>query len=194
MRTQLSHSDRRVLIGGAGLIVLLFVGVKGVPAFVTFTSDLRAQASSTLAEARRTEVDVLALSIVREDSALLDSNLALLRPRFIAAPGAAPLLARAAALVAMLADSAPMLVRELRLVSVDSSALPVLRVRVLVSAETDVNGLATFLRSTESGGALAQVRRLRVEAPGVASSADRRELLRVEGVIDFLGLLTRDPP
>ncbi|HYR09675.1 MAG TPA: type II secretion system protein GspM [Longimicrobium sp.] len=192
MIRNLSDRDRRTLVAGTVVIVLLVVLSRGIPAWRRWDADVRASAAEMSVEAARAEQTVRLLP------ASLDS-LEARRARFVAV-GAGALegetaAASGAALASLVSGAAARAGVQMGSVQVrpdTASAGTFMRIGVRADATGDLPALTRMLALLEGGPELLAVRELAITQPSPGGPAEQPEALRMEITVQGLALVRRE--
>lgn len=184
----LTARDRRALVAGVLVIVVLIGGVRGLPAWARWRAGVRAHAEEMLTHAAQTEAVLAGFSesldtLEARSARLLEVGTSLLVGE---SPGAA-----AARLEHAVSEMARLSSVRLDAVEarVDTSGAPALPLVSLdARATADVTRLAALLHRLERGPALLSVRRLIVRPQQVDVAGDQVETLHVEITVVGLAL------
>lgn len=202
-RLVLSARDRRTLLAGASVVGGLIALARGLPAWRAWDADARASAAELTAERVRAERSVAGerstVRAFRERAA----RYVALAPAVVPGPTPAAQAAALGAIVSGAAQGAGLKLGAVQ-VAVDSAASgdarrraaapsAFARLRVRADATGDVKGITDFLLALERGPALLRVRGLAVTQPEPAAPPERAEALRVEVVVEGLGLAPPPP-
>jgi hypothetical protein len=178
--------DRRALTLGAGLILILLLAFRGVPAWLAWRADSVASAAELSAELRR------ARTAVRDVRSALDTTQA--RVARFSAAGPSFLVARTPAeapevLAELVREAARLSSVEVQSLEsrVDTAGGPALRhVSATVQGTGDVWGVAALLYRLEGHEALLAVREVSIHPQSVDTPPDGVESLRVRMRIEGL--------
>ena len=183
----LRQRDRRAIMLGASVVLAIVVPGRGIPGWKRWVSEERDRA-------RQVQTRVVRLrSIIGVRSRLSDSVRAASRQYLGLAPrlldGDKPVTA-GATLLAMVSNAATG--SGLQVGSVqstgDSAGRRFVRVAVRGEATGDVIGLAEFLETLETGPVITSVRELSVDQPDPGAPAEQSEALRIQFVVEGIGL------
>lgn len=176
----LSTRDRRALFLGGAVVATAVLGLRVVPwagrTLLVAHGDLRDRATLLA----RSRAELAQVRLLEDSAVVLARTIRGLATRVLDGGSAAEAGADLAARLNLATARAPA-----RLVSVDqlgdSARAGVLqRVRARASVETDVRGLATFLRAVEFGDAALSVEHVTVVSPSPGSEARVAESLHIE--------------
>ena len=185
---QISDRDRRTLVTGIGVIVLLVLLSRGLPAWRRWDADTRASAAEMATEAARAEQTVRLLP------ASLDS-LEARRARFVAlgngvlegestaASGAA-----LASLVSGAAARAGVQIGSVQVRPDTASAGTFMRISVRADGTGDLPAITRLLAMLEGAPELLAVRALSITQPAPGGPAEQPEALRLELSVEGLAL------
>jgi len=191
MINTLAARDRRALVIGVVAIGGLVIGLRGVPAWVRWRTEVRATAAEAITQEQRVDAVIAGFSQSLDTLGSRIGRLRKLGPAFIT--GATPTEAAStlAGLVGEMARSSLVRLDAIEL-HVDSSGGPTAmpRVRLEAQATADITGLATLLRSLEKGPTLLAVRRVSIRPQSVESPSNQVETLAIHFTVEGLALLT----
>ena len=184
----LSPRDRRVLAIGAITVAVLVAGSKGMPAWLSWVRDTRAEAAELAREAARARSSVTTSGGLRDSLSARRARLGELAPSII--EGDTPAVA-AGALLELLSNAAEE--SNVRLGSVQlrtdtTSRATFSRVGVRADFTGDIIGVASMLYLLEGGAELLSIRELSITQPEPAAGDDRQEALRVSLLVEGLML------
>lgn len=197
-RLALSSRDRRTLVVGAGVVISLVALARGVPAWRRWDADARDSAAELTRELDRAEGSVANRRAVERAFRERATRYVALAPAVV--PGPTPA-AQGAALAAMVSGAAEGAGLKLGAVQISADlaqganrgprapAPSFSRLRVRADATGDVKGVTDFLAALERGPALLRVRELAVTQPEPGAPAERAEALRVEVVVEGIGIV-----
>jgi hypothetical protein len=190
---RLARRDHRALVvGGVVMLSTLVVG-RALPLWNGWVADARDrawQAETRASRLRRlvVERDILA-SAAREAGRRYDE----LTPRLLEGSNAATVGASLLAIVSELAARSGLQLGSLQSTA-DSAGKEFVRVAVRGEATGDVRGVGVFLEALEGAPFLIGVRELAIDQPEPAAPDDQAEALRIQLVVEGLGLRHRDRP
>jgi hypothetical protein len=184
----LSSRDRRTLAIGAGIIILLVLLSRGIPAWRRWDASTRAGAAEMATEAARAE------SPVRQLPAALDS-LQARRGRFVTlgrgvldGGSAAAAGASLASLVSGAAARSGVQLGSVQVRPDTSGAGAFLRIVVQADGTGDLPAITRLLALLEGGPELLAVRGVSLTQPNPGGPAEQPEALRVELTVEGLAL------
>jgi hypothetical protein len=188
MMAGMSERDRRVLVAGGAVILLILLLGRGIPAWRRWDEGVRAEAEGRMEAAARAE------AAVRDLPAGLDS-LEARRERFLALGGSllegeSPA-AAGAALAGLLSGTAARAGVQLGSVQVrpdTAAAGAFLRVWVRADATGDLPSITRMLTLLEGAPERLRVRELSITQPSPGGPAEQPEALRVEVAVEGLAL------
>ena len=191
----LSHRDRRTLVAGGVTVLVLLLGVRGIPAWrawVHATQSSAAALSARVAMARR---DVAGRRIITRTADSLAQAYLALAPALLR--GNTPAQA-SASLASYVSDAAAASGTHLGAVqlSVDSGAAHAELYKVSIRADVtgDVRGVTALLRTLEGGNApLLAVRTLSISQSDPGAPTNHAEVLQVSIEVDGLGRTPVEP-
>jgi hypothetical protein len=187
MMTRFSRRDRRVLGFGILVVLTILAGGRGLPlwkAWMTESRDRAWQANTQLERLR-----AVARNKVATAESLASANQAYLAlaPQLLDGDGAATMGASLLALVSSAAGRSGLEVGSIQSIQ-DSAGIHFIRVAVRGEASGDVLGLAAFLEALETSPSSLGLRELSVEQPEPAAPHDRPEALRIQFLVEGVGL------
>lgn len=188
MTPAISGHDKRVLIVGVALVVVVAGGSRIVARTTDWITTARSSATSLVAELTRQEASIRMLPRTRDSLVARRVRLADLDSTILS--GDTPVLAGAslAELMSDLADATKAQVGNVQ-VRTDSSTRGIfVPVQVQASVTGDLSAVMRFLSKLEAGPKLLAVRELRISVQGDPSAAQGgREQLRADVVVEGLG-------
>lgn len=188
MTPAISGHDKRVLIVGVALVVVVAGGSRIVARTTDWITTARSSATSLVAELTRQEASIRMLPRTRDSLVARRVRLADMDSTILS--GDTPVLAGAslAELMSDLADATKAQVGNVQ-VRTDSSTRGIfVPVQVQASVTGDLSAVMRFLSKLEAGPKLLAVRELRISVQGDPSAAQGgRELLRADVVVEGLG-------
>lgn len=188
MNLAISRRDRRVLLAGAAVIASILLLSRGVPAWRAWEHEVRASAAELTAEAERAEASVQLLPQTLDTLEQRQGRLVALAPVLLGGESPAAAAGALASLVSGAAAQSHMELAALRL-QVDSARTGVFtRIAVRGDATGDIRGVTQLLLTLERGPHLLAVRELSISQPEPAAPAHQPEALRIEFVVEGLGL------
>jgi hypothetical protein len=192
MIDSLAARDRRALTLGVVTIAALVFGLRGVPAWWRWRTEVRATAAEAIAQERRVHAIIAGFSQSLDSLGARAGRFRSMGPAFLAGATPAEAASTLAALVGEIARSSLVRIDAMEL-HVDSATagndMP--RVRLDAQATADIAGLAAFVRGLEKGPALLAVRRLSVRPQSVESPPNQVESLTVQFTVEGLVLLSQ---
>lgn len=184
MSVELSARDRRVLIFGAAVVLLLVGSGRGLPALVAWTAERRARAAVAMAELARAERGIRGAAGSRRVLAQVRARLAPYDSALLA--GTTPSVA-GAALAELLASAASDADAELGAVhlSADTAAHSLLwRAVARTTAHGDLEAIALFLKAIEEEPRVLAMRDLSLSRAQGPVARQQRERLQLDVVIE----------
>jgi hypothetical protein len=174
--------DRRALLIGGLAIGVAVLGLRVLPSLIR-----RSIASYSLLQERatllaRTHEELATLPELRDSTAVLARALIALAPQVLSGSTSAEAGADLSGRINLAASRAPAKVERLEAVPDSSSAGRLGRARVCAAFETDVRGLAAFLRALDGGGGDGSLtlEELRIVAPEPGAPDRGPEILKIE--------------
>lgn len=185
----MSARERRVVIGGATVLVVAVLALRVVPVWRAWITDTRAVALVSIAELARTRSGIAGMSSVRDSLIVRNERYLALAPSILTGTSHGAVGAALASLVSGAATSAGLEVGALsiRLDTVRTSVFS--RPSVRGDARGDVAGLTRFLAILERGPTLVVIRQLAVTQPEPGAANDRPEGLRIEFTVEGIALV-----
>jgi ABC-type uncharacterized transport system fused permease/ATPase subunit len=191
MDSTLQPRERRALLFGATIIVLMVGAVRGVPAWRRWNAAARASAADMMARAARSDAVVRGLSQSLDTLEARTARLAKLKSSVLtgdtpaeAGSNLAVLIAEAARRAAVRLDAV-----EVRIDTAKARTLP--RIAVDLQATADIAGLAALLRDLEDGPTILAVRRVTVRPQNTDVPQNQVELLSVRLTVEGAALVHR---
>lgn len=176
----MTRRDRTALILGIGVILTAVLALRVLPWSVrralAATGDLRERAT-LLAHAQQ---DLVQSALLRDSAVGITQALVGLAPRLLSGTSAAEAGADLSAQLNLVASRSAAKLERLDVLPDSVRAGRLGRARVHVALETDIRGLAGFLRAIGAGDAALTVQQLRVVAPDPGSAERLPEILKVE--------------
>ncbi len=175
----LAPRERRAVLGGAAVVVVAMLGLRGAPRFVRAVEVRRARAEQAVLALARAREALAEQPVARDSLAVRAARLVALAPRLFG--GRSPAEAGAEVTSFTSGRGAARGVRILRQdVATDSATAPFLRVRLRLEAEGDVTGLMQWLADLEEGEKLIALSRLTISAPEPGAGVQQMERMRAE--------------
>jgi hypothetical protein len=193
IRTRLSTRDRRALLFGTTMILVLLSSALAIPRLTTWTGQRRASAAELQAQVTTLRTDARSLREARDTLTKRETLVALIDSGSLAGGSDAAASAALGQVVnAALAESG--VVSNATQFTVDSALddSRYSRVRVRLTAEGDIHGLTRLLAALERGPALLTVASLSVTQPRLAAPDSLAESLNIELVVEGIVKRTRD--
>jgi hypothetical protein len=187
-----SARDRRLLVAGGVVVGTLIVVARGIPALRSWESQKFDEAAATAADLAMARDARRALPALRESLAIRRARLASLDSTLLSGQSAAAAAANLTAAVEQFAVDAGVKVNALQIVADSALSGSVAHVRLRITGVADVQGLSAFLRMVEGGDTALVVRELVVAQPDAAGPSSRPEALRIELLIEGIGIIRRD--
>jgi hypothetical protein len=183
-----SGRDKRVLIVGVALVVVVAGGSRIVARTTDWITTARSSATSLVAELTRQEASIRMLPRTRDSLVARRVRLADLDSTILSGDTPELVGASLAELMSDLADATKAQVGNVQ-VRTDSSTRGIfVPVQVQASVTGDLSAVMRFLSKLEAGPKLLAVRELRISVQGDPSAAQGgRELLRADVVVEGLG-------
>lgn len=190
----MSARDRRALTLGAAVIIVLLLGMRGVPAWRTWERESHAAATELGAEVERARAAVAALPAMRESLTVRRARRMALDSILLEGDSPAAVAAALSETIALAAEESGVRTGPVHL-TIDStggrrsarSPKPrLLRVVLRTDVTGDVTGLAVLLAWLEEAPPLLAVRELAVTASEPGAPDDRPELLRANLIVEGL--------
>lgn len=191
MSIAISRRDRRVLAIGAGVIALLLLVSRGVPAWRRWDADARTGAAELLRDEAEARTQVRILPALVDSAEARRNRLSRLAPSLLDGESAASAGATLASILTGAAARAGVRLGSVQVAADTASASTFTRVSVRADATGDLQGITEMLQSLETAPELLAVRELSITQPDVGGSPDRPESLQVDLTIQGLALLSR---
>lgn len=172
----MSPKDRRAIILGAVIVLPALFFIWGVRPYRAAMAETRDELETARLALSREKAAVSATAAAPGSQRLADSALAIITPRLFEGRDDAIASAQMAAYLGSVARRSRVLMQDANTRPSTSSADGIRTLRVEVRAESDVQGVATFLQNLEAGQKLVRV--------------DRLEISRVPGLEDKNGFET----
>jgi len=173
-----SARERRTILLGASLVLLIVGAGRGVPAWRSWHTAVVDSAQKALAEVQDAESDVDQLKSTLDTLQLRKKRFLDYAPKLVVAGSPATASAALGALLTRIADGNGVQVASVR-TSADTGVAQIRKVSAEMEALTDIRGLTALLRIIESGEPLLSVAELSIEQTEAAAPEDRQESLRV---------------
>ena len=186
----LAARDRRMIVLGAGTVIVMVVSMRGVPALRAWSAASVASAREAVAEADKAELSVRGGAALRDSMRVRGARFLALAPALLDGSSTAAAGATLASLIAGAAATADARLGagHVRLDTAQRARSTFARVSARADLTADVRGLSRFLLALERGPTLLAIRELSVTQPEPGASSDRAEMLRIEVVIEGLAL------
>lgn len=172
--------DRRALRWGVGAVVVAVFLLRVVPAAARSLVSSRRDLAERAALLARGRVELAQAHALGDSAAALARALVRLAPQLVAGGSAPEAGADLAGRLNLAAARAPARLERVDPLADSTRAGRLRRVRAMAVIETDVRGLAAFLRATEFGAAALTVERLAVVSADPSAGDRGPERLRVE--------------
>jgi hypothetical protein len=190
MRSSLTiyQRERRVIVVGAAISCIGLLAARGIPVWHTWVATQRIAAEDATLALRRGHSLVRGLPVILDTLMRRNDRYIGLAPSLIAGQSPSEASAALLSLISGAGATAGIRIGALR-VRVDTTKGKVFP-RLIVSgdAQGDIRGLVAFLASLERGPTLLLVKHLVVVQGQPAAPSDRPEALRIEFVIEGLGV------
>jgi hypothetical protein len=187
MMTRLSRRDRRVLTVGVAVISITLGAARGLPLRREWVNSARDREWRAEVRRERLRAAVKARTELADSLSSATRRYIGLAPRLLDGDGAATTGAALLAIVSDAAERSGLQVGSIQSTG-DSAGQRFVRVAVRGEATGDVIGLTGFLGALEGGQALAGIRELAVDQPEPAAPNGRAESLRIQFVVEGIGL------
>ncbi|MBV9107951.1 MAG: hypothetical protein JO306_00915 [Gemmatimonadetes bacterium] len=191
MSIAISRRDRRVLAIGAGVIALLLLVSRGVPAWRRWDADARTGAAELLRDEAEARTQVRILPALVDSAEARRNRLSRLAPSLLDGESAASAGATLASILTGAAARAGVRLGSVQVAADTASASTFTRVSVRADATGDLQGITEMLQSLETAPELLAVRELSITQPDAGGPPDRPESLQVDLTIQGLALLPR---
>ena len=164
----MSPKDRRAIILGAVIVLPALIFIWGVRPYRTAMAETRDELETARVALSREKAAVAAQPTTPGGQALADSALILVAPRLFEGRDDAIASAQLAAYLGTVARRSRVLMEDANTRPSTMSPDGIRTLRVEVRAESDIEGIATFLHNLESGQKLVRVDRLEISrVPGL---------------------------
>jgi hypothetical protein len=185
----MSPRERRVVVGGATVIVVALLAFRVVPAWLAWLEDTRAVARVSIAELDRTQSGIAGMPSIRDSLVARNDRYLELAPSILSGTRHGAVGAALASLVSGSATSAGLELGavSIRLDTARTNAFS--RPSVRGDARGDVAGLTRFLAALERGPTIVVIRQLAVTQPEPGAGNDRAEGLRIEFTVEGIALV-----
>jgi hypothetical protein len=180
-----------MVVGGAVVGILLLV-FKAYPAWSEWRLEARRVAMQRIERAQLVSTTVSGFSLRLDSLEARSKRLVQLRSAFVAGDSTSEAPSVLRAIMTEAAAAAMIRVDTITARLTTPSLEAPRRVELELKGVGDIAGVAALLRRVETGSPMLAVRRLRVRAHDVASSADEPELLAIYLVVEGAVLETRD--
>jgi hypothetical protein len=192
MSSVIISRDRRALVAGVVVILLLLAFARGLPALRRWQADVRDSSAALTQEAARARMTVARERTTRDSLAARQQRFIALAPLLLRGETPAMGSATLASLISTAATAASVRLGPVQVKAVDTAARGVFsRVSVRAEITGDVRGVSAFLSTLERGPTLVAVRELTIAQLEPAAAADRAEALRVTVAVE--ALMVRHP-
>jgi hypothetical protein len=181
--------DRRALVFGACMILIVLVGRNVVPALFTWQRGVRDAASRNEEKLGRAKLSLGRAARVQDSLKSRSARLVALAPALLGGDSPATASATLAGIVSGAAARSNVRIGALQL-SADTATRGVFtRVSVHGDATGDIAGITAMLSALEGGPTLLAIRELSITQPEPGAPSDHAEALRVE--LAVVGLMLR---
>jgi hypothetical protein len=192
MISVIASRDRRVLVAGVVVVVLLVAFARGLPALRRWHADVRDSSAALTQEAARARMTVARARTTRDSLAARERRFIALAPLLLRGETPAMGSATLASLISTAATAASVRLGPVQ-VQADTIARGVFsRVGVRAEITGDVRGVSAFLSILERGPILVAVKELTIAQLEPAAAADRAEALHVAVAVEAL-MVRRGP-
>jgi hypothetical protein len=186
---RVNRRDRRALVIGACVILIVVVGRNTVPALLTWQRDARAAASRNEEKLGRAMLSLKRAAQVKDSLKSRSARVVALAPALLGGDSPATASATLAGIVSGAAARSNVRIGALQL-SADTATRGVFtRVSVHGDATGDIAGITAMLSALEGGPTLLAIRELSITQPEPGAPSDHAEALRVE--LAVVGLMLR---
>ncbi len=166
--TRMSAKDRRAIILGAAIVLPFVIYIWGVRPYRTALEATRDELETARVALSREKAAVSATSASPGSQRMADSALIIVTPRLFEGRDDAIASAQMAAYLGSIARRSRVLMQDANTRPSITSAEGIRTLRVEVRAESDIQGVATFLQNLEAGQKLVRVDRLEISrVPGL---------------------------
>jgi len=187
----MSVRDRRALLFGACVMLIVLVGRNVVPALLTWERGVRDAASRNEEKLGRAKLLLRRAAQVQDSLKSRSARVVALAPALLGGDSPATASATLAGIVSGAAARANVRIGALQL-SADTATRGVFtRVSVHGDATGDIAGITAMLSALEGGPTLLAIRELSITQPEPGAPSDHAEALRVE--LAVVGLMLRHP-
>jgi hypothetical protein len=183
--------DRRALVTGTIVILLLLLQTRWLPAWRRWDGSVRASAAATAQEAARAEHAVLLLPHALDSLQVRRVRLASLARGALAGESAAASAAALASLVSGAAARAGVQIGTVQVRPDTPSAGTFVRIGVRADGTGDLGAITRMLVLLEGGTELLAVRAFSITQPIPGGAAEQPEALQLEIVVEGLALSSR---
>ena len=190
-KPRLGVRDRRALTIGAGVIAIVLLASRGVPAMIAWQRERNRDADARQEKLDRAMAAISRVGAVRDSIGARGERIVALAPVLVAGDTPASASASLAELMSGAAELSNVKLGALQLHADTSSRDAFVRVGVHGEATGDVTGIMSMLASLESGPTLLAVRELSITQPEPSAPADHMETLHVELTVEGLMLRQR---
>jgi hypothetical protein len=194
MSRLLTPHDRRVAAAGAIAIAGLLGAFRGVPAWLGWRTELRAEARERVSRAHERSAHLAALPAALDSLEARTIRLRRVGPSLFVATSAAEAGSNLAAYIGEAARSARVRLDAATMRSDSAGASVLSAVRVEAQATTDITGLTLLLRSLETGPMRTSLRQLVVRPLNIASPSDQPEMLTIRFTVEAPALIRVEGP
>lgn len=184
----LTAGDRRTLLLGIGVISVLLLGARGIPAWRRWDADARESGAELAAAAAVAQADVRNVAALSDSVAAREARLVAMAPRILDGSTPAAAGASLASLVSGAAARARVALGSVQVQQDTAGNGTFVRVSVRGDATGDLPGITRMLALLEGGPELLAVRELSIVQPDAGGPADRVETLRLEFTVQGLAL------
>ena len=187
MSSVIISRDRRALVAGVVVILLLVAFARGLPALRRWQADVRDSSAALTQEAARARMTVARERTTRDSLAARQQRFIALAPLLLRGETPAMGSATLASLISTAATAASVRLGPVQVKAADTAARGVFsRVGVRAEITGDVRGVSAFLSTLERGPTLVAVRELTIAQLEPAAAADRAEALHVTVAVEAL--------
>lgn len=187
MSSVIISRDRRALVAGAVVVLLLVAFARGLPALRRWQADVRDSSAALVQEAARARMMVARGRTTRDSLAARQQRFIALAPLLLRGETPAMGSATLAALISTAATAASVRLGPVQVRAADTATRGVFsRVGVRADITGDVRGVSAFLSTLERGPTLVAVRELTIAQLEPAAAADRAEALHVTVAVEAL--------
>jgi len=187
----ISARDRRTMLVGLGIILMAWVGLRGVPAVARYWAEQADRQQVVQESLARSRALLDAEGELRDSLTARAQRLVALAPRLFGGSSISESGAEFSSLLSGLADR-----RRIRLVRMDAQPAGrqslFHRLAVRLEAEGDISGITRFLADVEGSEKLISITALEVQAPEPGAPAAQPERLRLMATMVAWAALTAE--